>query len=56
MTEAKIYGQYNNALFTIFDSSLMQKLAKEEFITEKVFKYLISIDYNGRKSKTYLEF
>ena len=56
MTEASISGQYNDALFMIFGPPAMQKLATEEFITEKVFKYLISFDYNCRKSKTYLEF
>ena len=55
MTEASIFGQYNVALFTIFGPPAMLKLATEEFITEKVFKYFISFDYNCRKSKTYLE-
>ena len=41
---------------TAFGSPAMQKVATEEFITEKVFKYLISFDYNCRKSKIYLEF
>ena len=44
MTEARISGQYNDALFTIFDPPAMQKLAAEEFIAEKVFKYLICFD------------
>ena len=56
MTEASISGQYNDALFTIIGPPAMLKLATEEFITEKVFKYLISFDYNCKKSKTYLEF
>ena len=55
MTEATISGQYNDALFTIFGPPAIQKLATEEFITEKVFKYLISFDYNCRKLKTYFE-
>ena len=56
MTEASISGQYNNALFTIFGPTALLKLATEEFITKKVFKYLISFDYNCKKLKTYLEF
>ena len=56
MTEASISGQYNNALFTIFGSPAMLKLATGEFITKKVFTYLISFDYNCKKSKTYPEF
>ena len=53
---ASISGQYNDALFTILGPPAMLKLATEEFITEKVFKCLISFDYNCKKSKTYLEF
>ena len=56
MADASISGQYNDALFTIFGPPVMLKLATEEFITKKVFKYLISFDYNCKKSKTYLEF
>ena len=56
MTEASISGQYNDALFKIFGPPAMLKLSTEEFITKKVFKYLISFDYNCQKSKTYLEF
>ena len=56
MTEASISGQYNDALFTIFGPPAMLELATEEFITEKVFKYFISFNYNCKKSKTYLEF
>ena len=56
MTEASVSGQYNDALFTIFGLPAMLKLATEEFITEQVFKYLISFDYNCKESKTYLEF
>ena len=56
MTEASISGQYNDALFTIFGPPAMLKLAKEEFIAEKVFKYLRSFDYNCKKSITFLEF
>ena len=41
MTEDRISGQYNDALFTIFDPPATQKLATEEFITEKLFTYLI---------------
>ena len=37
-----------------FDFPPMHKLATEEFITEKVFKYLLSFDYNCRNSKTYV--
>ena len=56
MTEASISGQYNDALFTIFGPPAMLKLAREEFITEKVFKYLILFYCKCKKSKTYLEF
>ena len=34
----------------------MLKLATEEFIAEKVFKYLISFDYDCKKSKLTLNF
>ena len=47
---------YKDALFIMFGPPAMQKLATEEFITEKVCKYLVSFDYNCRKSKTYLKF
>ena len=43
-------------IFMIFGPPSMQKLATKEFMTEKVFKYLISFDSNCRKSKTDLEF
>ena len=56
MTGDKISGHYNDASFTIFGPSVMLELATEEHIAEKVFKYLIPLDYNCRKSKTYLEF
>ena len=55
MTEASISDQYNDVLFTIFGPPAMLKLATEEFTTKKVFTYLISVDYNCKKSKTYLE-
>ena len=47
MTEASIFGQYNDVLFTghNFASPAMQKPATEEFIAEKVFKYPISFNY-----------
>ena len=51
-----LVNTYNDELFTIFDPPAMQKLATEEFITKRIFKYLISFDYNCRKSKTYFEF
>ena len=56
MTKASISGQYNDVLFTIFGPPAMLKLATEEFLAEKVYKYPISFDYNCKKSKTYLEF
>ena len=34
----------------------MQKLATEEITAEKVFKYLISFDYDCKKLKIYLKF
>ena len=52
MTEASISGQYNAALFTIFCPPAMLKLVTEEFIAEKVFKYLISFDYNCKICNT----
>ena len=57
MTEARISDQYDDVLSTTFDPPAMQKLATQEFIAEKVFKYIsISFDYNCRKSKTSLKF
>ena len=57
MTETKFFGQYNVALFKIFDPPAMQNLVTEEFITTKtVLKYLIFFEYNCRKSRTDLEF
>ena len=35
---------------------VMLELATEEYIAEKVFKYLITFDCNCIKSKTYPEF
>ena len=56
MTKARISGQNNDVLFTIFDPPAMQ-LATEEIIAEKVFKcYLISFDYNYKESKIDLKF
>ena len=41
MTETRISGQYNYVLSTIFDPHAKQKLATEESIAVKVFKYLM---------------
>ena len=41
MTEARISGHYSDASFTIFGSLVMLELAIEEYVAEKVFKYLI---------------
>ena len=40
----------------IFDPPAIQKLATEGIIAEKVFKYLISLDYNCKISKIDLKF
>ena len=56
MTEVSISGQYNDALFTIFGPPAMLKIATEEFIPEKVFKYLICFYYNCKKLKVDLNF
>ena len=53
MTEASISGQYNDVLSRNLTSHAKRKLATEKSIAIKVFKYLISFDYNCRKSKTY---
>ena len=37
MTEARIFGQYNDALFAIFDPPATRKLVTEEFINKKKF-------------------
>ena len=56
MTEAWISGQNNDVLLRNLASPANQKLATEEFMALKGFKYLISFDYNCRKYKTYLKF
>ena len=42
MIETKISGQYNDALFTIFDPPAKKNLATEESIPVTVFKCLMS--------------
>ena len=56
MTDARISDQNNYVLFTIFNLYAMQKLAPEKIIAGKVFKYLISSDYNCKKAKIDLRF
>ena len=53
MTQTRISGQYNDVLSTIFGPPAKKKLATEESIVVIISKYLMSFDYNCRKSKTY---
>ena len=56
MTEARISGQYYEALFIIFDPPVMQKLATEEFITEKILYTLDSLIIIAESQKLILSF
>ena len=47
-------GFSDDVLSQNLTSPAKQKLATEESIVVNVFKYLISFDYDYRKSKTYL--